>query len=255
MQKITAIIPAFNEQDNISEAIANVSFADEILVVDAFSTDRTVEIASSFPKVKIIQRNYEYSASQKNWAIPQAQHEWIFLLDADERISESLKNEILKTVENPQGCVAFWVKRSNVFMDKKLCFVWKGDKVIRLFKRDDCRYEDKHVHAEIVTKGKIGFLKNELLHDTYRNKGLEAYLEKNNRYSTWAAYDRVNIVNSVNFYHLVVKPWAAFVKRYFVQLGFLDGKQGFIISMFGAWSVFMRYVKIWRIKKGEKLEG
>jgi hypothetical protein len=83
---------------------------------------------------------------------------------------------------------------------------------------------------------------------------LEAYLEKNNRYSTWAAYDRLNQVQEVNFYHLTVKPWAAFMKRYFVQLGFLDGKQGFIISMFGAWGVFMRYVKIWRMKKGEKLK-
>ena len=171
MQQITAIIPVFNEQQNIAAAIASVSFADEILVVDAYSTDDTVAIATKHPKVKVLQHEYNYSAAQKNWAIPQAQHEWIFLLDADERVPEALKNEILSTVNNPKDFVAFWIKRSNVFMGKQLRYVWKGDKVVRLFKRDCCKYEDKNVHAEIIADGSIGVLNNELIHDTYQYKG------------------------------------------------------------------------------------
>jgi glycosyltransferase involved in cell wall biosynthesis len=95
MLKITAIIPTFNEQDHILQAIESVSWADEIIVVDSYSTDKTVELALE-KKVKIIKREYQYSASQKNWAIPQAANDWIFLLDADERLSISLKDEIPK---------------------------------------------------------------------------------------------------------------------------------------------------------------
>ena len=92
--KVSAIIPTFNEEEHISEAIKSVSWADEIIVVDSFSKDKTIEIANKLG-VKIIQREYQYSASQKNWAIPQAAHNWIFLLDADERVSDSLKEEII----------------------------------------------------------------------------------------------------------------------------------------------------------------
>lgn len=254
MPQITAIIPVYNEQDNIAEAIASVSFANEILVVDAFSSDNTVAIAKQFEKVKVIQREYGYSASQKNWAIPQATHEWIFLLDADERVPEALKNEILQTIQQPENHVAYWIPRSNIFMGKALKYVWKNDSVIRLFKRDACRYEDKNVHAEIIADGTIGKLKNALIHDTYQYKGLENHLQKNYRYSTWAAHDKFNKTGNINIFHLAVKPTAAFLKRYVVQLGFLDGKQGFIISVFGAWSVFLRYVKIWRMQQGEKIE-
>ncbi len=254
MPKLTAIIPTYNEQDNIAEAIACVSFADEILIVDSFSTDNTLSIATQFEKVKIIQREYGYSASQKNWAIPQATHEWILLLDADERITEALKTEILKAVQQPVAHVAYWITRSNIFMGKPLKYVWKNDSVIRLFKRDFCRYEDKNVHAEIIAKGSVGKLSNVLIHDTYQYKGLENHLLKNYRYSTWAAYDKLDKTRNVSLFHLAIKPAAAFSKRYIVQLGFLDGKPGFIISVFGAWGVFLRYVKIWRIQQGEKIE-
>lgn len=257
--KITAIIPTFNEEDNIAGAIESCSFADEVIVVDSFSTDKTVEIAKSFKNVRILEHEYEHSASQKNWTIPQASHEWIFLLDADERTTPALISEIKNTISNPE-CHAYWIPRSNVFMDKKLKFAWRGDAVIRLFRRDECRYENKHVHAEITSLDgskniKIGRLKNDLLHDTYQFKGLESHVIKNYRYSTWAAHDRVNRIRKVTFYHLMVKPIFAFFKRYILQGGILDGKQGFIIAMFGMWSVFLRNVKIWRMHSGEKIEA
>lgn len=133
--KITAIIPTFNEEDNISGAIESCSFADEIIVVDSFSTDNTVKIAKTYNNVKVLEHEYIHSAAQKNWTIPQASYEWIFLLDADERTSPVLINEIKNTIINP-SCSAYWIPRSNVFMDKKLKYAWRGDAVIRLFKRD-----------------------------------------------------------------------------------------------------------------------
>ena len=110
MLKITAIIPTFNEQDHILQAIESVSWADEIIVVDSFSTDKTVELALE-KRVKIIKREYQYSASQKNWAIPQANNDWIFLLDADERLSVSLKEEILKWKTSNPKYNAYWIRR------------------------------------------------------------------------------------------------------------------------------------------------
>lgn len=253
MEKITAIIPCFNEEHNISGAIESCLFADEIIVVDSFSTDKTVEIIKKYPQVKFLQHEYEHSAAQKNWTIPQASHDWIFLLDADERTNSNLIKEMKETVNNPEH-VAYWIGRDNYFMDQKLNHVWSGDAVIRLFRKSKCQYQDKHVHAEIETDGTVGKLKYKLKHDTYFGKGLTAHLRKGERYTTWAALDRVNKIKKVTSYHLLIKPLFAFFKRYIMERGILDGKPGFIISCFGAWNVFIRNVKVWRMHNGEKFD-
>lgn len=254
MQKITAIIPTFNEEANIKGAIESCLFADEIIVVDSFSTDKTVKIARSYPEVKVLEHEYKYSAAQKNWTIPQASHEWIFLLDADERTSPELIKEIQDILKHGTQHSAFWIGRKNYFMDQELNFVWKGDAVIRLFKRDECEYEDKHVHAEILSKGSISRLKNKLKHDTYFGKGLDSHLRKAERYTTWAARDRVNKIKKIGFYHLLVKPLFGFIKRYIISGGIFDGRAGFIISCMGAWNIFIRNVKIWRMHQGEEFK-
>jgi glycosyltransferase involved in cell wall biosynthesis len=254
MEKITAIIPSFNEEHNIKSAIESCLFADEIIVVDSFSTDKTVEIVKSYAQVTLLEHEYIHSAAQKNWTIPQAKHDWIFLLDADETTNDELIKEIHSIINSDNKEVAYWIGRDNYFMDKKLEHVWKGDAVIRLFRKSKCKYEDKHVHAEVLADGDIGRLKNRMAHDTYKGKGLEAHLLKGQRYTTWAALDRVNKIKRVTIYHLLVKPLFAFFKRYILQMGVLDGKQGFIISCMGAWNVFIRNVKVWRIHEGESFD-
>ena len=255
MEKISAIIPCFNEEVNIKAAIESCSFADEIICVDSYSTDKTVEIIKSFPNVKLLEHEYINSAAQKNWTIPQASHDWIFLLDADERVPQELVQEIKDTVAEDPKEVAFWIKRRNYFMDRELKHVWKGDAVIRLFRKSKCRYQDKHVHAEIETDGEVGRLNTAMIHDTYKGKGLTSHLRKGEIYTTWAALDRVNKIKKVTLYHLLIKPFFGFLKRYVLQMGFLDGKQGFIISCFGAWNIFIRNVKVMRMHAGEKFES
>lgn len=248
MTKISAIIPTYNEEHNIQAAIDSVRFADEIIVVDSFSTDRTVEIAEA-NGVRLLQREYENSASQKNWTIPQASHDWIVLLDADERIDEDLKTEIQSIVKNGEtSTVAYWIKRRNFFMGKEVRFSgWQGDKVIRLFMRDKCRYEDKSVHAEVLADGPVGTLKNKLTHNTY--KDIFHFLEKWDRYSTWGAQDRSRRGEKPGIYHFVFKPVFRFFQDYILKGGILDGLVGLIISALGSTSVFMRSLKTWQLNK------
>jgi len=246
--KITAIIPTFNEERHIKEVIESVLFADEILIVDSFSTDKTLKIAKEY-NVKIIQRNYEYSASQKNWAIPQATHEWILLVDADERVTPALKDEIKIVLKNEPKESAFWIYRENYFMGKRMKYSGLNtDKVIRLFKKDLCSYEDKHVHSEIITTGKVGFLKSKLTHDTYFT--LDKHLEKKNRYAWWSAKDHIKKSNQIHLFHVIVKPIWRFLKHYLLQRGFLDGMPGLAYAYIESYGVFTRYVKIWLLKNG-----
>ena len=255
MEKITAIIPSFNEEFNIKGAIESCLFADEIIVVDSFSTDKTIEIVKEFTNVILLEHEYKHSAAQKNWTIPQASHDWIFLLDADERTNEKLILEIRETIENSNlKDVAYWIGRDNYFMDQKLNHIWSGDAVIRLFRKSKCKYQNKHVHAEIEADGSIGKLTQRLKHDTYSGKGLTAHLKKSERYTTWAALDRVSKIKRITSYHLVIKPMFAFFKRYIIERGILDGKAGLIISSMGAWNVFIRNVKIWRMHNGEEFD-
>ncbi len=249
MKRITAIIPTLNEQHNIVDAIKSINFADEIMVVDSFSTDKTIELATPLADT-ILQREYENSASQKNWSIPQAKYKWILLLDADERVKEELKKEVLSVLESKTNYDGFWIKRENYFMGKRVYFSgWRGDRVIRLFKRDECKYEKKHVHAEIVSEGKIGILKNKLIHNTFKNK--EDYFKKLKRYAKWQAKDYDQKTGNITIFHTTIKPIFRFIKHYFIQLGILDGYVGFIISFYQAKAVKMRYKYLKDLRNAE----
>lgn len=248
MKKLTAIIPVGNEIHNIEAVIASVNFADEILVVDSFSTDGTFEIAEKLA-TKVIRRPFDYPSAQKNWAIPQATYDWILLVDADERVTPELKTEIIDILNNPDpNIVAYWIGRMNHFMGNRVHYSgWRNDKVIRLFKRDVCKYEDKHVHEEIMADGLVGKLKNKLYHNTYIT--LDKYMDKMNKYATWQAKDYDKRTGTLTPYHFIIKPFWGFFKHYIVQSGFRDGIVGLTIGYIQGYVVFMRYVKLWLLRK------
>lgn len=243
--KLTAIIPTGNEIHNIEAVIASVDFADEILVADSFSTDGTYEKALKLA-TKVIRRSYNYAADHKNWAIPQAKHEWILLVDADERVTSELKEEIIEILKNPkEDIVAYWIGRKNHFMGERVKYSgWRNDTVIRLFKRDFCSYEDKLVHEEIIANGPIGKLKNKFYHNTYVT--FDNYIEKMNRYATWQAKDYDVRTGRLTPYHFVIKPFWGFFKHYILQSGFRDGVVGLTIGYIQAYVIFIRYVKLWK---------
>jgi glycosyltransferase involved in cell wall biosynthesis len=250
MHSVTAIIPCKNEEVDIAEAIRSVAWANEILVVDSYSTDKTVEIARA-AGAHVLQRAFDTFARQKNWAIGQAQHSWVFILDADERVPAALAAEIQTLLQQPEPPhVAYWIGRQNYFMGQLVRYSgWQFDKVIRLFRRDGCRYPEVQVHEEIsITAGTIGQLQQKLVHNTYR--GLRQYLDKWDHYTWLSARDLKT--ERVTLYHLGFKPLVRFFRHYIWFGGILDGKVGFIISYLSAGSVFMRYLKCWRRQEGEK---
>ena len=251
MSKITAIIPTFNEEIHIEDAIQSVQFADEIIIIDSFSTDKTVKIAKKH-NVVLIQRIFDDYSSQKNFAIDKATHNWICILDADERISIALKKEILKKVSSEEtNESAFWICRSNIFMNKEIKYSgWQNDKVIRLFKKDSCRYNGQLVHEEIYTKEKIGFLKNKIVHNTY--KSFDIFISKKNDYATLQALELNKKNVKPNLYHFILKPIIRFNRHYFFRGGIFDGVPGLVISYVAMYTVFIRYVKLWLLIKKMK---
>ncbi|MBN1504898.1 MAG: glycosyltransferase family 2 protein [Candidatus Eisenbacteria bacterium] len=247
-EKLTVIVPAFNEERNIRECLESVTWADEVIVVDSFSTDATPEICRSFG-VKLVQHEYLNSAAQKNWILPQTRHRWVLIVDADERVTPALRQEIAGLLGRGPDCGGYWVRRRNRFMGKEIRFCgWQRDKVLRFFDRDRGRYEEKHVHAEVQLEGKAGVLRSALSHDSYRD--FSSYLRKLDRYTDWGAQDLVKKGRRASVFDLVFRPPARFFRMYVLQLGVLDGVRGLMVCTLGATSVFMKYAKLWRQSAG-----
>lgn len=243
--RITILIPTLNEERNIHDAIASASWADEVLVADSYSTDKTIAIATELG-ARIIERDYINSASQKNWAIPQAAHEWVMVLDSDERITPELRAEIQEFISNPDSDSAMRIYRANYFMGKRIRYCgWQDDSVLRVFPRDRTRYIDREVHADAVVEGGGGvrIAKARMPHYTFDS--FAQYMKKFDRYTTWAAGDRARKTKKVTAVHLLGRPLWRFFKQYFLRLGVLDGRAGLIVCMLAAFSVFLKYAKLW----------
>ncbi len=253
MAKITAIIPAGNEAIHIQAAVQTLLWADEIIVVvDSSATDGTADLAAAADSsVCVLVHEYDYSAKQKNWSIPQAAHEWIFLLDADERVTPELGREVRELVDAGPETDAYWIYRDNVFMDRRLRHGGgQTDKVIRLFRRE-CRYQDRRVHAEIEGYGSVAFLEGRLEHHTFRD--WEHYLRKLDRYTTWGAEQDFKDGKRGGYANVALRPLHRFLKQYVIRLGFLDGIPGAISAYLGAYGVFLKYAKIWHLERGGRL--
>lgn len=241
MPKISALIITLNEAKNIGHVIDNLSFADEIIIVDSYSEDETVSIAKTYPHVKVFQHHFEDFTKQRNLALSKANHEWILFLDADERVTLSLKKEILDTVKQEETADAYFFYRKFMFEDKPLHFSgWQTDKNIRLFKKNKARYtEERLVHEILRVEGTVSTFKNKLIHHSYSN--FESYRKKMINYARLKAKELHNKGVKPNTYHYIIKPVYKFVNAYILRLGFLDGRKGLTICYLNALSVYKRY--------------
>ena len=250
MEKITAIIPTYNEEIHIERAIQSVSFADEIIIIDSYSTDQTVEIATRY-NTRIIQRDFDNFSNQKNHAIEQATNNWIVLLDSDERIESKLKSEIIKAINSDSDFGAYWIYRKNFLLNKEIKYSgWQNDKVVRVIHKEYCKYNGKLVHEEIESSKEIGFLKERIIHYTYKN--FDSFISKKNKVAQLQAEELALKNQKATLARLILKPAFRFINHYILRLGFLDGFQGFFIASFYAYTLFTRYVKLWILNKGLK---
>ena len=245
MQRLSALVTCGNEEAMIGECLASLWFADEILVVDSFSTDRTLELARPLA-TRILQHEYVNPAAQKNWAIPQAAHEWVLILDADERVPRELAAEIRQILQDPHHD-GYWIRRRNFFMGREIRHgTWRSDKVLRLFRRDRGRYQDKQVHEEIVLPSPPGWCEKRLLHYSYRS--LDDFLRKVSRYSTWGAEDACRRGMRGSAWRIFGHSVGHFCKSYFLKAGFLDGPEGLIIAFMEGYQGFFKYAKLYQMK-------
>lgn len=238
--KITATIITLNEEKFIGDCLKSLDFADEIVVVDSGSTDRTEEICRENPKVRFVCRAWPGFGKQKNAAAELAQNDWIFNIDADERVSPRLKESILKVTGGEAPC--YRVARENYFGDRwiRRCG-WYPDFNKRLYDRRECAFSEKEVHEALECRGRVGELDGNLVHKTY--SGLSDYVTRMERYSTLAARELVKKGKRPGLAHLLFKPLFTFFKMYVLKLGFLEGGMGFVLSTIYAHYTFYKYGK------------
>lgn len=241
--KITALAITLNEAEVIESFIESLHFADEIIVVDSYSTDDTISILQKFPKVKVLQRKFDNFSAQKNFAISQANNDWILFFDADEEISPKLAEEIQQTIRDTTYD-AFMVKRALQFMGKRIKYSgFQTDWVVRVFRKGKGTYNGNLVHETIDIAGETGKLKNSVPHHTY--KSFDDYTGKLHKYSALQAQMLYDKKKKPTLYHFLFRPWYRFWHQYLLRLGFLDGKEGFILAYINAFSVFKRYTNLW----------
>ena len=238
---LTVIIPCFNEAHNIEACLESVTWADEILVVDSFSTDNTLEIARRYTD-HILEHEYENSAAQKNWTIPQAKYEWVLIVDSDERVTPELRDEIINLMQADPDKDGYWIGRINYLFGKRIHHSgWGRDSVLRLFKRDLGRYQKKRVHAEVELDN-TALLKARFTHDSIQS--ISAWIRKIDRYSTWKATDKYEKGVSNPYLYLALRPPLRLFKDYILRLGILDGWRGWLISMMSASAELLLSAKI-----------
>lgn len=248
MEPVSATLITLNEERNVEDALRSVAWADEIVVVDSGSTDATVEICRRFTD-RILHRDWTGYVEQKQYAALQARHDWILSLDADERVTPALRDEIRALGRAGFGHSGYRIPRVARFMGRWIRHGdWYPDFQLRLFDRRRGRWEGGRVHEGVRTDGPAGVLKAEIEHFTYRS--LSDYLKRLEAYSGLAAADYVERGKRATPLKLIGNPAATFVKAYLVKRGFLDGAPGLMVAVMGAVSVFFKYARLYELQRG-----
>ncbi len=246
MNPISATLITFNEEINIGEALQSVAWADEIVVVDGGSTDGTLDICRKHG-ARIFHRDWTGYVDQKSFAVERALHDWIFSLDADERPSAVLRDEIKILRREGFAHAGYKIPRVAFFMGRWIRHGdWYPDHQLRLFDRNRGRWQGGRVHESVRTEGVPGYLKGEILHFTYRS--LSDYLRRLETYSALAAADYSQKGKTSGGTTLLANPFITFAKAYLLKRGFLDGVPGLMVAIMGAVSVYFKYAKLYELQ-------
>jgi len=243
---VSIVIVTKNEEANIEAALDSVKDAAEIVVIDSFSSDRTVEICRKYTD-KVSRKEWEGYARQKQAAVDLAACQWVFILDADERVTPELKAEVINAIEENRYD-GFYVPRKNFFMGQCIRHGgWRPDYTLRLFKKKAGRVEDREVHEKVIVNGSVSYLKTPLVHYTYNS--VSDYLKRMDVYSTLAAKELTKNGVVPNFMDFLLRPLAAFIKMFFLRFGFMDGRYGLALAVLYSYYTFLKYAKTWELKE------
>lgn len=250
MVKISALIIAFNEEYHIGECIDSVAFADEIIVVDSYSTDHTAEIVKEKGATHILHK-WEGFAKQREFGIRMCNGEWIIMVDADERITDELKNVILKITDDKNSADGYEIPRRNFAFGKEMKHMWPA-RTLRLFRKDKAKITlEREIHEKVIIDGKVEKLDEPMIHYTYDN--IEQYLTKMNNYTTLLAKQYIKnnseIDTKKHFRKALFSFFHKFLDKYISRGGFRDGVYGFYLSILNgiaAMSMELKIIDIWR---------
>ena len=245
--RVSVTVITWNEEERLRRCLDSVAWADEIVVVDAGSDDKTVQIARSFTD-HVYVRAWAGFAPQKNFALAQATGDWILSLDADEEVTPELADEIRRVIAAPTAD-GYAVPRRNIFWGR---WVRHGllypDWQTRLFRRGRGRFVERQVHESVEIDGAVGRLAGALVHRSYRD--VADFITRTNRYTTLAAEEWVRTGRPIHARDLVLRPLGRFLSMYVVHGGWLDGWRGFLLAVLYAYYVFVRSAKVWERVKG-----
>ena len=246
---ISVIIIAGSEEKNIEDCLKSVLWSDDIVVVNSYSNDRTVEIAKKYTD-RVYLKEWEGYAKQKEYSLLLAKNKWVLSIDADERVTEELKEELKKIIYSDVSKSGYYIPRKNFFLGKwiKSCGWYPGYQ-LRFFIKEKTKLTDRKVHEGFVVNGEIGYLKGDLIHYTHPN--IEHLITKINEYSTLQAEEK-SLRKRSNLFTIIFHPIWAFFQHFILRKGFTDGMYGFLVSLFHSLTNLLTYIKIWEIQKIKK---
>jgi glycosyltransferase involved in cell wall biosynthesis len=249
-QKLSIAIITLNEEKNIRRTLESVKWADEIVVFDSGSIDKTVAICREFTDT-VVHRDWDGFARQKNAAIDKTTGDWVLSLDADEPIEPALAKEIREIISRQDSCDGYRIPRKTFFLGKQVRFGgWYPDYNLRLFRKGKGRFEERVVHEAIKVRGSVGTTRYALLHYAYPD--LSSYMSSINKYSSLA----VSVMKEQGigrfqsgWVNILFRPVFTFLLKYIFRLGFLDGKRGLVLNLFHSYYVFAKYAKAWEYRQ------
>lgn len=243
MSNISVVIITYNEERNIRDCLESVKWVDEVVILDNYSTDRTIEIASRYTD-KIFMRKWDGYGSQKNRAIERTTNNWILALDADERVTPPLADEIENLFQEGDPPMAGYELPYKVYFGNKLIRHggWYPEYHLRLFRKDRGRFEERAVHEKIRVSGKVGRLNHFVEHYTYRS--ISDFIQRMDRYSTLSAETYFKEGRRIGWIQASFRAWFAFTQMYILRAGFLDGAAGFQLAILYAFYTFTKYAKL-----------
>ena len=256
MPTLAAVLIVKNEAETLADCLSNLFWCDEIVVVDAGSEDDTVDIARQYTNHVYLEPDWQGFGIQRQRAQNRTQADWVFMIDADERVTDSLKQNIQKVVaENNQNTVYALPRLSSVFGKFIRHSGWYPDYVIRLYPRTRAAYSDQRVHEKLNFDNTMQLrrLKGDLLHYTYRD--LEHYLVKSAQYAKEWAAQRASQGKSSSLSKGVLHGISCFIKMYILNAGFMDGRHGLLLALLSAHSTFAKYADLWIRTRGERIES